>query len=46
MKKVIAAALLAAALAAGCRLSLWAGSHELNIPPKPAEEPTPTATAP
>lgn len=41
--------LLVSALAvAGCRLYLWAGDHELSIPPaaaSPTPEPSPTASS-
>jgi hypothetical protein len=41
----LAVVLFAAVLAAGCRLYLWAGSHELTIPPEATPTPEPTATA-
>jgi hypothetical protein len=41
MRRLVAAALLAATLAAGCKLYLWGGSHELTFPPEPAATPTP-----
>ena len=44
MRRSIAAALFAAVLSAGCRLYLWAGSHELEIPPGAEPTPTPAAT--
>ncbi|MGH7896667.1 MAG: hypothetical protein ACREQQ_01865 [Candidatus Binatia bacterium] len=40
MKRFVAGMLLAA-LASGCKLYLWAGSHELEFPPEVAT-PTPT----
>jgi hypothetical protein len=44
MSRAIVAALLAGACCAGCRLYLWAGSHELTIPP--GAEPTATPAVP
>jgi hypothetical protein len=43
-RAIVAAALVLIALAAGCRVFLWAGDHELAIPPLP--EPTPSPTTP
>jgi hypothetical protein len=45
MKLAVALLLLTGALAAaGCRMYLWAGSHELTFPPVASDsaEPTPT----
>jgi hypothetical protein len=45
MRLAIAMVLLATALAtAGCRMYLWAGSHELTFPPASGEAPEPTPT--
>lgn len=44
MKRSIIALMVAAALAGGCRLYLWAGSHELVIPPQAEATPTPAAS--
>ncbi|MBI2962391.1 MAG: hypothetical protein HYY35_01435 [Deltaproteobacteria bacterium] len=45
MKRSMAVVMIAAALAGGCRLYLWAGSHELVIPPHAEATPTPAASA-
>jgi hypothetical protein len=44
MIRTTVVAFAAAALCAGCRLYLWAGSHELAIPPAAESTPTPSVT--
>lgn len=39
MRRLIALGMLAVLLGAGCKVYLWAGRHELELPP--GEKPTP-----